>query len=79
MTDSRGGSYDVAIVGAGPVGSLCAIAHARKGYRVALFEANPAASKRLAGEWLHPPAARILRELGLSVSGDAQSASGKDG
>ena len=77
MTATNGSRYDVAIVGAGPVGSLCAIAHARKGYRVALFEANPAASKRLAGEWLHPPAARILRDLGLSVNGDVRSTSGK--
>ena len=57
--------YDVAIVGAGPVGSVCAIVHARKGARVALFEANPEASKRLAGEWLHPPAVRILRDIGI--------------
>ena len=57
--------YDAAIIGAGPVGSLCAIAHARKGARVALLEANPDASKRLAGEWLHPPAVGILREVGI--------------
>ena len=69
--------YDVAIVGAGPVGSLCAIAHARRGYRVALFEANPSASERLAGEWLHPPAARILGDFGISVNADAHGNSGK--
>ena len=60
-------SYDVAIVGAGPVGSLCALAHARKGARVALLEANPKAAQRLAGEWLHPPAVRILRDLGIEI------------
>jgi len=59
--------YDVAIVGGGPVGSLCALAHARKGARVVLLEANPEASKRLAGEWLHPPAVRILREIGIGL------------
>jgi len=59
--------YDVAIVGGGPVGSLCALAHARKGARVALLEANPEASKRLAGEWLHPPAVRLLREIGIAL------------
>ncbi len=58
---------DVAIVGAGPVGSLCALAHARKGARVVLLEANPKASQRLAGEWLHPPAVRILREIGVDL------------
>ncbi|MYB22993.1 MAG: NAD(P)-binding protein [Chloroflexi bacterium] len=77
MTDGDIGRYDVAIVGAGPVGSVCAIAHARKGYRVALFEANPAASKRLAGEWLHPPAVRVLSELGISVEGEVPSTSGE--
>ena len=59
--------YDVAIVGAGPVGSLCALAHARTGARVILLEANPKASTRLAGEWLHPPAVRVLRELGVDL------------
>lgn len=77
MTDSDIGHYDVAVVGAGPVGSVCAIAHARKGYRVALFEANPSASTRLAGEWLHPPAVRVLDELGISVDGDVPSNSGE--
>ena len=69
--------YDVAIVGAGPVGCVCAIAHARKGYRVALFEANPSAAKRLAGEWLHPPAVQVLNELGISVAGEVPSNSGE--
>ncbi len=77
MTDADAGRYDVAIVGAGPVGSVCAIAHARKGYRVALFEANPAASNRLAGEWLHPPAVQVLNELGISVEGEVPSTSGE--
>ena len=67
MSGVAGRLYDVAIVGAGPVGSLCALAHARKGARVALLEANPRASERLAGEWLHPPAIRILREVGIDV------------
>ena len=59
--------YDVAIVGAGPVGSLCALAHARNGAQVALLEANVKAAGRLAGEWLHPPAARMLRDVGIDV------------
>ena len=61
--------YDVAVVGAGPVGSLCALAHARKGARVALLEANPRASGRLAGEWLHPPAVRMLHDIGIALDG----------
>ncbi|MDE0407262.1 MAG: FAD-dependent monooxygenase, partial [Alphaproteobacteria bacterium] len=67
MSGAAGRPYDVAIVGAGPVGSLCALAHARKGARVALFEANPRGAGRLAGEWLHPPAVRILREVGIDI------------
>ncbi len=61
--------YDVAIVGGGPVGSFCALAHARKGARVALLEGNPKAAKRLAGEWLHPPAVRMLENFGLNLVG----------
>ncbi len=61
-------SYHTAIVGAGPVGSLCALVLAQTGKRVALLEANPKAMDRLAGEWLHPPAVRALRELGFDVS-----------
>ena len=61
--------YDIAIVGGGPVGSLCALAHARKGARVALLEANPKAAQRLAGEWLHPPAVRMLQSVGVSLDG----------
>ncbi|MYA67807.1 MAG: FAD-dependent oxidoreductase [Gammaproteobacteria bacterium] len=61
--------YDVAIVGGGPVGSFCALAHARKGARVALLEANPKAVQRLAGEWLHPPAVSMLRSVGVNLDG----------
>jgi squalene/oxidosqualene cyclase-like protein len=58
-------SYDVAIVGGGPVGCVAALAHARRGARVLVLEANPKASQRLAGEWLHPPAYEILQSLGV--------------
>ncbi len=68
---------DAAIVGAGPVGSLCALAHARKGARVALLEANPQASLRLAGEWLHPPAVRMLRAVGVELNAQHDYPTGK--
>ncbi len=61
-------SYDVAVIGAGPVGSVAALAQARKGARVVLFEANPKGSQRLAGEWLHPPAMDVLQELGVDLA-----------
>ena len=77
MSDATLRCYDVVIVGAGPVGSLCALAHARKGARVALLEANPEASKRMAGEWLHPPAVRMLREVGINLDTQPLSSIGK--
>ena len=77
MIASRPRDYDVVIVGAGPVGSLCAVAHARKGARVALLEANPKSSRRMAGEWLHPPAVRILRELGIELERQPRSTRGR--
>lgn len=73
----RMGRYDVAIVGAGPVGSFCALAHARRGARVALLEANPKASRRLAGEWLHPPAVQALRDAGVRLQDHPGSSVGK--
>ncbi|MGH8624626.1 MAG: FAD-dependent oxidoreductase [Gammaproteobacteria bacterium] len=59
--------YDVAVAGAGPVGAIAALAHARRGARVVLFEANPKSALRLAGEWLHPPAIGALSRLGIDL------------
>ena len=56
-------SYDVAVVGAGPVGSATAIAFARRGAKVVLLEADPRAARRFAGEWLHPTGVDVLDEL----------------
>lgn len=73
-SDSR--PYDLAIIGAGPVGSLCALAHARKGAKVALFEANPEGNNALKGEWLHPPAARILQRVGVHFDTEVNPTNG---
>ena len=77
MSANRSRDYDVVVVGAGPVGSLCALAHGRRGARVALLEANLRSSRRMAGEWLHPPAVRILRELGIKLGTQPCSTTGR--
>lgn len=63
----RSGDFDVAVIGAGPVGCVAAIAHAKRGARVVLLEANPSSASRLAGEWLHPPALNIMKSLGIPL------------
>ncbi|MXX74533.1 MAG: hypothetical protein F4210_07075 [Holophagales bacterium] len=77
MVEPTRSSYDIAIVGAGPVGSFCALVHARKGARVALLEANLKASRRLAGEWLHPAGLRMLRDAGIRLEEEPCSNPGK--
>ncbi|AKF09142.1 FAD-dependent oxidoreductase [Sandaracinus amylolyticus] len=72
-----GSHYDVAIVGAGPAGCASALAHARRGLRVLLLEADPRSSDRLAGEWLHPPALAILDSLGVDLTPATPYATGK--
>lgn len=66
--------YDVAVVGAGPIGAAAAVAFARRGSSVILLEANPNAARRLAGEWLHPPGVDVLSRLGVDVAGEATGA-----
>lgn len=64
-----GSSYDVAVIGAGPVGATAALAFAREGRSVLLLEQDPvAATERPIGEWLHPPAVDVLDELGVDLT-----------
>jgi squalene monooxygenase len=71
-------SYDVVVVGAGPVGSVAAVSAARSGQRVLLLEANPQAAHRFAGEWLHPTGVAVLDRLriGRLEGGEARTGYG---
>ena len=61
--------YEVALVARAPAG--IDVAFAQRGARVIVFEANPNASRRLAGEWLHPPGVEVLKRLGIDVAKDS--------
>jgi lanosterol synthase len=69
--------HDVVIIGAGPVGCVAALSFARKGRDVLLLEANARACERLAGEWLHPAAVEVLRDLDVPLSDDEIHARGR--
>ena len=56
---------DAAVIGAGPVGCVVALALAQRGRRVVLLEGNPRSARRLAGEWIHPAGVQVLERLGL--------------
>ncbi len=58
---------DVAVVGAGPVGCVAALALVREGNRVLAIEAEPEAGRRLAGEWLHPAAVAVLKRTAAAA------------
>jgi lanosterol synthase len=68
---------DVLVIGAGPVGCATALAFAGRGAAVRVLEANPRGAERLAGEWLHPPALAMLRELGVEPRVEGAHADGE--
>jgi 3-(3-hydroxy-phenyl)propionate hydroxylase len=55
----------VVVVGAGPVGMVCALALNRKGIPVTVYECEPAPVKDQRAASLHPPSLEMLDELGV--------------
>ena len=76
----RADRYDVAIIGAGPVGATAALACAQRGQRVLLLERDPwvdAASERCLGEWIHPRGVDVLESLGVELNPPVSYATGR--
>lgn len=58
-------SFDIAVVGAGPAGSVAAYAAARQGLRVALIDRATFPRDKTCGDGLGPGAVEVIRRLGL--------------
>jgi geranylgeranyl reductase family protein len=56
---------DIAVVGAGPAGSIAACTAARRGLRVALIDRSTFPRDKTCGDGIGPGAVRVLRELGI--------------
>lgn len=60
-------TYDVAVVGAGPAGTVAAIRLARKEYRVLLIDRDRFPRKGATTVWLNTRAAPLMAELGVAA------------
>lgn len=58
--------HDVIVVGAGPVGLLCALDLARRGVRVCVLELEPSTTIDLRAGTFHPPTLEMLAPLGVT-------------
>ena len=56
----------VVVVGAGPVGMVCALALNRRGIPVTVFEQEPAPVKDQRAATIHPPSLEMLDALGVT-------------
>lgn len=65
---------DVLVVGAGPAGSIAAVALARAGVRVRLIDRESFPRDKLCGDTLNPGAASLLDRLGLGNAVRARAA-----
>lgn len=59
-------STEVVVVGAGPVGTVAALALANQGIEVLLCEAGPTCAQDLRASTFHPPSLEMLDELGVA-------------
>lgn len=57
--------FDIAVVGAGPAGSVLAHVASRRGLRVALIDRQVFPRDKACGDGISPTAVRILRQIGL--------------
>jgi len=62
------GILDVAVVGAGPVGLTSALALARRGASVTVFEEGEQLSTEWRASTFHPPTIEIARDLGVATT-----------
>src|ERR1700704_6295563 len=65
MTEQKSSSR-VVIVGAGPVGMVCALALNPRGVPVTVFEQEPAPVKDQRAASIHPPTLGLLDQLGVT-------------
>ena len=64
MTEQK--TNRVVIVGAGPVGMVCALALNQRGVPVTVFEQEPAPVKDQRAASIHPPTLGLLDQLGVT-------------
>lgn len=58
--------YDIAVVGAGPAGSVAAFAAAKRGFSVALIDRHTFPRDKTCGDGIGPGAVRVARQLGFA-------------
>src|ERR1700761_3446007 len=56
----------IIVVGAGPVGIVCALALSKRGVAVTVFEQEPSPVKDQRAASLHPPTLEMLDEIGIT-------------